>query len=149
LLKRFQSNLPLDLKRPDRAAFRDLNRAITIQTENCEKKGYEAYYPTVYFSEYFDKAIGYALKEKRTFAKHKKANNLRRAHTVAKLKMMSYTDHAAQNLQLGFGTAMRTLRENYKAFKQFLYNSPIEDKEIYLKRFLEQCSFIIQRKQPS
>lgn len=147
MFAKFTQKLPQDLKSPQRAAFRDLNRAVQIQSDNCKKNGYETYYPTIYFAQYFDKAIGYALREKRTMQVHDKQNKARRAHAMAKNKIVTYADRAAQNLKHGFTYALNQLRQDYKEFSQFLHRSPIQEQAgKYLNRFLEQCSPVIKTK---
>ena len=133
--------MPNRLKNPDREAFRDLNRAITIQAENCAKKGYEPYFPTVYFSQYFHRAIEFTLKEKQTFAtKHSKADEIRLAHTLAKQRITSYADQTEKAMRKcnDHHLTVEQLRGYYREFKQFLYSTKIEDKESYLQRFLQQ-----------
>lgn len=147
MVRKKTNSLPLQLRNPHRGAYLDLNRALTIQAENCEKKGYKLYFPLVYFSEYFDRAIGYALKEHRTLAKHDCKNELRMQHTEAKNRLMRYADEAARKIrgnQANEPFALQQMRERYMEFHNFLCDTKIEDKQVYLDRFIKQVVAIIQ-----
>lgn len=134
---------PFEIQQPTKSAWLLLHRAVEIQRENCDKKGYSAYYPTYYFSELFDNAVHYACIEKKTMTTNKEANALRVAHCTAKLKLTEIISRAADTLKkFGFTATLQALRTDYRTYKTWLDNTMIKNKQKYLDRFVSQMSCI-------